>query len=532
MKPLERIGCALLGALFVVCMAVSFQYEPLESSLLHGECLNLKGCWTLESETCASFPIPEELSGAELFFSLDVYWEELEVLLRDGQGEETTLYTHSDPWRRQGTARVVVNLPEGAQGQTLAVRVAPESRELFQALLDRDPMLGCRSAVARSLLTGNFYALIFFAFCLALAPFLLAGILRVRRFVPEQTLRYLYDLLWIVLDGGVWILTDSKFLLLFTDRLVPISTISTFSFALLPVLQLRFVRHFLPREHKPLAWMERVLLAVLAAELILWLWVPVDSRILLPFYHCLIVLAMVATLRAILQELRESPSESVRTVLQGVCAFALASLVSIILFYSWQGAAYALCYCLALGLFLYSLGKAALRQAFHAFQEQATVEMYKRLALRDSLTGLGNRTAFNAKKALWSMDENWAYVMMDLNELKQVNDRYGHDRGNRLLQRTAQYILQAFQPLGDCYRIGGDEFIAVFNGKEQEEIREAVGRLRELTNRKDEALGATCSIAVGCAFQNGRAMTAEELFREADEKMYEDKKETKLSVNK
>ena len=79
----------------------------------------------------------------------------------------------------------------------------------------------------------------------------------------------------------------------------------------------------------------------------------------------------------------------------------------------------------------------------------------------DELTGLGNRTGLREDFPSFA-GEQVIIIMMDLDNFKLYNDRYGHRFGDQVLQKTGQYIRKVFQPLGGkCYRYGGDEFLIV-----------------------------------------------------------------------
>lgn len=79
----------------------------------------------------------------------------------------------------------------------------------------------------------------------------------------------------------------------------------------------------------------------------------------------------------------------------------------------------------------------------------------------DELTGLGNRTGLREDFPSFAGNQV-IMIMMDLDNFKLYNDRYGHRFGDEVLRKTGQYIQKVFQPLaGKCYRYGGDEFLVI-----------------------------------------------------------------------
>jgi diguanylate cyclase (GGDEF)-like protein len=86
-------------------------------------------------------------------------------------------------------------------------------------------------------------------------------------------------------------------------------------------------------------------------------------------------------------------------------------------------------------------------------------QAYRNLAFRDSLTGLGNRRAFeDALSALTSSQVGGAVLMIDVDKFKAVNDGHGHAAGDELLRLIAQAIASAVRPGDTPARVGGDEF--------------------------------------------------------------------------
>ncbi len=97
-------------------------------------------------------------------------------------------------------------------------------------------------------------------------------------------------------------------------------------------------------------------------------------------------------------------------------------------------------------------------------RERRTLET---LALTDPLTGLGNRRAlerdFTRYQALAARQGvNLVFALWDLDNLKSVNDKEGHEAGDALIRRFARALAQATRPSDAHYRIGGDEFVGLY----------------------------------------------------------------------
>ena len=145
------------------------------------------------------------------------------------------------------------------------------------------------------------------------------------------------------------------------------------------------------------------------------------------------------------------------------------------------------------------------------------------LSMTDGLTGLPNRMALEDYVNQFKNDtdiESMTVFSMDVNFLKETNDRKGHLYGDRLLRDAAVCILTAF---GDstgknCFRFGGDEFAAFWINEPEEKIGPALAQFK-LEQEKREV-----SISVGYARSADIGATSvKELFEKADRFMYSEK---------
>ncbi len=156
----------------------------------------------------------------------------------------------------------------------------------------------------------------------------------------------------------------------------------------------------------------------------------------------------------------------------------------------------------------------------------------KRLELmseRDPLTGLPNRRAlFRELEQAMEAKRPFALCYMDLNDFKQVNDTYGHDCGDQLLNGFAGRLQSVLSPAGTLIRLGGDEFIAILYGVSERAI--AVERFRHMLKAIEsepyhlEGVELSPTVSMGLALYPSEGDSLEELMRLADADMYEHKK--------
>ena len=166
-------------------------------------------------------------------------------------------------------------------------------------------------------------------------------------------------------------------------------------------------------------------------------------------------------------------------------------------------------------------------------KEQVEVEISKvsKVAYRDSLTGIGNKTAYTAKikelnNRILNDDRDFSIIMVDVNCLKEINDEYGHNCGDLYLNGSCHLICEVFKH-SPIYRIGGDEFVAIPNGEDYDNRVQKVAKLRQLFEEayKDTSVDPWLrySASVGIADCAEKDLSAEYVFARADKEMYREK---------
>jgi len=114
----------------------------------------------------------------------------------------------------------------------------------------------------------------------------------------------------------------------------------------------------------------------------------------------------------------------------------------------------------------------------------------------------------------------------ELDGFKQVNDKFGHLEGNKLLQMFAAVVKEGCREYDYAARMGGDEFVIVVPGLRQDRAAELVERLRKAIAHAGNAVcgDQRVSVSVGYAFYPVDSTNAEELLTEADRRMYSAKR--------
>lgn len=373
----------------------------------------------------------------------------------------------------------------------------------------------------------NLYALAFLILCLVCAAGLAALSQMMHTILPQKFRIQMRVLAALMADAGVWVLTESEILKITVKHVAVVQFISLFSFVLLIPLTLEFVARSLQKTPEWVAHVQQTALLFLTIDVIGWLAGLYMFWFLIPI-HLTILVGIVRALRTTAAEYQKEKSADLRDILIGFGLLAVCVVLSMLTFYrDHERRTYALFYCVGMLLFLSALGGAVLRKFRQTVNDWMKAETYKTLAYRDALTGIGNFTAFKQEKARWNERNDWVCVMMDVNWLKQTNDRFGHAAGDALLCGASRCIQEAFFRADGCYRIGGDEFAVIWGGAGPEEVETAVHELRRLCRVWNETAEHPVSIAVGCAFQQPQDTCPDDLIARADAAMYADKADIK-----
>ncbi len=159
-------------------------------------------------------------------------------------------------------------------------------------------------------------------------------------------------------------------------------------------------------------------------------------------------------------------------------------------------------------------------------------------AHRDSMTGLRNTTSYTKwmeafDKEIENKKADFGVIVLDLNDLKAANDAYGHDVGNELIVVAAKLISDTFKR-SPVFRIGGDEFVVVLQNKdlaEYENLLAQFGAQCENTFVEREQAKIPVRVAVGFArFDADTDLRFVDVFKRADDAMYEDKRKSKAAL--
>lgn len=145
---------------------------------------------------------------------------------------------------------------------------------------------------------------------------------------------------------------------------------------------------------------------------------------------------------------------------------------------------------------------------FYAYNNELT-------NLFDKLTGILNQGTY--LKKIKELKAQQVVIILDIDDFKGINDKFGHQSGDKCLSTVAKSIKSIFWKYGQCYRIGGDEFAIVI--RKNNKVDSLIANFEKTVDSKFKSSPYQVSISIGYSkFENGD--TYEDVIRRADLNMY------------
>ena len=179
----------------------------------------------------------------------------------------------------------------------------------------------------------------------------------------------------------------------------------------------------------------------------------------------------------------------------------------------------------------------AVRSELALSQEQR--DAMSHLARHDALTGIRNKMAFNEevsalRQELAAGEQNFGFAMVDLNNLKTINDSFGHDKGDIMIRNICRIICTVFCH-SPVFRIGGDEFVVLLKNDDYRNIAALTGEFTSMVEQSCSEPGLPpwekSSAAIGYALYDPASdRSVDEVLERADREMYRNKVAMKSPV--
>ncbi len=174
--------------------------------------------------------------------------------------------------------------------------------------------------------------------------------------------------------------------------------------------------------------------------------------------------------------------------------------------------------------FMLLLGFYTLKRSISEHDLELEQNFWKQVAHTDPLTKLGNRLQFEEERKELRKIKYHAgltVVIIDINNLKRINDEYGHEMGDVAIATIGRAIHEVFHEYGNCYRIGGDEFCLLLDRINLTLLEEKFLQLDSLLNQNSKDYDVRLSVS--CGYSNVSKSGVDAAISLADIEMYKNK---------
>ena len=461
-------------------------------------------------------------------------WLDGEKIYEYGNEEDAPSFMKSP-----GSCWHIVNIPEDSAGKSLEVRIIPVYDNYYGN--EVSIVYGTRGNCVLKILMDSFKTLllscgILFASIICLLLYL-GAVRRKRRDKTETKIEVFLNLGFFSLLIAVWTLAQCGFLQFLIPDGRTLYFVDYFSFFLFPV-PFNFLLYDIckSRYHKGALIFPILYLANMAADVLLQCTGIIDIFRLLPATHVIMVANAVYTVALILYEARKEGNDEAKKFQYPMCVLIVFGMAEMFLYYLRKFQQTSILLPIGTLLFIIMLIWIQVSQYYDQYIQKQKVIYLQKIANMDMLTEAMNRNAY--EDMVKYLDEGeiklstTGVVVFDLDDLKVINDNFGHEKGDEALKLCYQCISQAFQNVKNCFRIGGDEFAYVYHSDEKDMIPERLKTLELLLKKtaKTHKLDYPLSISAGYAYyQPDIDFDFKDIVRRSDTMLYRQKRRKKIA---
>ncbi len=503
------------------------EYDKVDLSTFHFDILSRGDVLTMTTI------LPEFGDGKCLTMKNQRAW--MEVYLEDATEPAFSFGKESyEAGRMIASGYMWIPLPETASGQKITVVYHILRNKAFSSVWV--PRLGDSLTVVRDTY-GSSAAQIWLCLFFVLLGILLLAVALPFYFKQPELHRFLHIGAFCVLTG-VWVLTYNYAVDIFIKNYMVNTYIEYTCLYLMPIPLLIFFREIVEGEGK------KRLFAGMAAVTLVFCVIALGLQLtnVMPFwdslnlFHLLAVTELCIGVFLLLRTFNGKELEN-QYLLAGFLVVLVTALWDVGIYQIQRffgiGDKYMKTWNVAYGLMVMILCMIAssMIYLFERIKLKNTEALLERLAYEDFLTGLYNRAkiAELADEIDRTGERDFAVISMDLNSLKHYNDTMGHAYGDQYLLGFAGFLRGFWRNLGVVGRMGGDEFIVMLRRTHREKVEQQMKEFEENLARENEKnQDLKMDTAYGVAYGEEHAgETVRQVYRHADERMYEMKRRMK-----
>lgn len=400
-------------------------------------------------------PITPDMHGEQEMLAFKTYFAAIRVW-----ADDTLIYASPESQAKIPSACWhFISMANSAGAEVLTIQL--QNYEPKTTFFFEKPLLDSPGAIQTTLLQKAAGTMIFAVIGLLLIVVLLFCALMLRKWRSPASQQMLALAVFVFLSC-LWALLDGQVFSVYGGNVSIQYYLGCAAFFLLPAPYLLYVRLTTRECQRSTAVLIALTLLNTALALTLRIFDLVSLSSSLYTAHALIIITVIVSSVAFWRTVVVRREKKLLIAFVGMSIVYAIVLVSLILFYNNKFVSFNASSPYTLGLCLLLLFMAA--DAFAAFgrqlRQREVADRYRRMAMEDSMTGLNNRNAFHLhwNALIENPPDALAVIVFDVDDLKKINDSLGHQAGDRAIVTAAHLIRETFDPVGNCYRTGGDEF--------------------------------------------------------------------------
>ncbi len=422
-----------------------------------------------------------------------------------------------------GSVWDIIPLELDSQGKTITMILSSDYPDYAGRI--NEVYIGTKASILLHTLDSSSIGFLLSLIICIMGTFLIYLYLFIKKLLRAD--KSLYYLGWFSLISGIWLLMESNITQLFFSNAYLVSAVSYLALMTFPIPILLHVNLFSGYHFKKLnTWFIYILLANNLIIIFLQLTNILDFHETLPWMRTLLLVLLGIVIITLWLDLIKYKNSEVKVFTLAASTLFIITIIEVLMSPYHATQITGKYFRIGLYAFLFILAWDGIKKIVEYIKLSERATHYRQLAYRDPLTNCRNRIAYKIDIEKIDTERNVTIFMADMNNMKEINDTYGHQIGDEVIILCSQCLLKVFD--SNVYRIGGDEYLCIEYNLTQEDIDHMLSAFYEECEKTNEDIVYKFSLSVGYAtYDPSVDMTIHDTIKRADTMMYEIKEKKK-----
>lgn len=453
--------------------------------------------------------------------SMQDLWVYLDDQLIHKHIQPASLRLHMPP----SSLWVLVDIPEDSIGKTLRIEYVSKVDE-FSGLIN-EVHLDRKAMILYDLFVSQSFG---FAVFLLLTLFGIISIGTSFAFKNAQDLRLFY-LGFMSITAGIWVLAEARLMQYFIgNRFI----LGSLAYLMIPIIAFFFALYIkdaiITQEKfkKHLKYLAYLFLAIVLINVSLQISGVMVYIDMMQFTLPIILISAIYAAYLIVLEITVHNNEEAERFVKFTIILLVSLILEIVSFFTRAFGSISSFFRIGVVIFFGMLAVDTFSYIRSNMRRRDETLLLEKLAYKDFLTGGFNRTAYERDvQSCLDTQKSFRLILLDLNELKHINDTYGHNQGDEAIRLVFNAMKTSFVQ-GKNYRIGGDEFAVLIEDVDAIRFKDCLDNFQSILNETTKDFLYPILVAVGSdVYHYGDWNNYSRFYHHVDQKMYLHKKKIK-----